>query len=138
MDHLHRSMQNRKIAGIAAGMAEFFDVDVALMRLVWVLSFFAGGLGLLAYIAAWVIIPEDDSEGSRDITNNTQIGLDQDALNNRMAARRRNAGLIIIGLGLIFLIDNIIPWHYWNKGWPLLLVVMGLYIVFRDRGGQRG
>jgi phage shock protein PspC (stress-responsive transcriptional regulator) len=50
----------KKIAGVCAGLAQYFDVDVTLVRLLVVLGiFFSCGLVLLAYIVAWIIMPRD-------------------------------------------------------------------------------
>jgi phage shock protein C len=56
---LMRPRQARKIAGVCAGFAEYFDLDVTLIRIVWVLCVVCGGVGALAYFAAWIIIPEE-------------------------------------------------------------------------------
>jgi len=57
---LVRPRTGRVIAGVAKGLAEYFDVDVSLVRLVWVLTVvFGAGLGVVAYIAAWIIVPEE-------------------------------------------------------------------------------
>lgn len=45
---------------MAAGIAEYFGIDVALVRVLWLLSIFLGGGGILAYIIAWIAIPEED------------------------------------------------------------------------------
>jgi len=55
---LYRSKKNRVIAGVCGGIGEYFNIDPTLVRLLWVLFIFAGGSGLLAYIIAWIIIPE--------------------------------------------------------------------------------
>ena len=55
---LYRSMENRKIAGVCGGLGEYFDIDPVLIRVVWILFMLAGGTGILAYILAWVIIPD--------------------------------------------------------------------------------
>jgi phage shock protein PspC (stress-responsive transcriptional regulator) len=55
---LYRSHDNRMIAGICAGIAEYFEIDPSLVRILWVLFSFAGGAGVLAYIAAYIIVPE--------------------------------------------------------------------------------
>lgn len=55
---LYRSVSNRKIAGVAAGIAEYFNLDPTLVRLIWLLAVFIVGGGLLAYLIAWIIIPE--------------------------------------------------------------------------------
>ena len=46
------------IAGVCAGIGEYFEIDPTLIRLLWVLFSFTGGAGVLAYIIAYVIIPE--------------------------------------------------------------------------------
>ncbi len=49
---------NRKIAGVCAAFAEYFDLDVTIVRVVWLLIALFGGGGILAYIIAWIVIPE--------------------------------------------------------------------------------
>ena len=55
---IYRSSSNRKIAGVCGGIAEYFDIDPTLVRLLWVIASWIGGSGLLAYIIACVIMPE--------------------------------------------------------------------------------
>ena len=60
MKRLYRSKKNRIIAGVCGGIGEYFDIDPVLIRLLWVLFAFAGmGFGIIVYIAAWIIIPEE-------------------------------------------------------------------------------
>ena len=54
---LYRSKKNRVIAGVCGGLGDYFDVDPTLIRLIWVLFMFTGA-GILAYIIAWIIMPE--------------------------------------------------------------------------------
>ena len=56
---LMRSRTNRKIAGVCAGFAEYFDLDVTVVRVVWLIVAFFGGGGILAYIIAWIVMPEE-------------------------------------------------------------------------------
>ena len=56
---LYKSNKDKKIDGVCAGIGEYFNIDPTLIRLAWVLLFFFGGSGLLAYIIAAVIIPRD-------------------------------------------------------------------------------
>jgi phage shock protein PspC (stress-responsive transcriptional regulator) len=59
MDKLYRSKKNRIIAGVCGGISEYFNVDPTLIRLLWLLISIMGGSGVLAYIIAWIIIPEE-------------------------------------------------------------------------------
>jgi phage shock protein C len=56
---LMRSRTNRKVAGVCAGFAEYFDLDVTMVRVVWLIVAFFGGGGLLAYLIAWIVMPEE-------------------------------------------------------------------------------
>lgn len=54
---LYRCRHDRRLAGVASGLAEFFDLDVSLVRILWVLSIFVGGMGILLYIVMAIIVP---------------------------------------------------------------------------------
>lgn len=56
---LLRPRSGRKIAGVCLGFAEYFDLDVTLVRIVWVLCSVFGLAGVVAYVAAWIIVPEE-------------------------------------------------------------------------------
>src|SRR5437763_7411493 len=56
------STRNKKIAGVCAGFANYFDVDVTLVRIIWlILVFVPPGIGLIGYLLAWLVMPKDDS-----------------------------------------------------------------------------
>jgi len=54
---LVRSSTDSKIAGVCGGLADYFDIDPMLIRLVWVLLFLCGGTGFFAYIVLWIVLP---------------------------------------------------------------------------------
>jgi phage shock protein C len=56
---LERPREGRKVAGVCLGVARHLDIDVTLMRILWVLTAFLGLGGVVAYIVAWVIMPEE-------------------------------------------------------------------------------
>ena len=62
---LARSTTNRTLGGVAAGIAHYFDVDVTLVRVLWVLAAVLGGTGFLAYIILWIALPEGQAAGQR-------------------------------------------------------------------------
>jgi phage shock protein C len=74
---LVRSRDGRMLAGVCAGVAGYFDIDVTLVRVIWaVLSIMTGGAGVLAYLAAWVIIPE---AGQKNSVAQDLVGKNRDA-----------------------------------------------------------
>lgn len=56
---LVRPRLGRKIAGVCAGMAEYLDLDVTLVRVVWLLVAIMTGVGFLGYLIAWIVMPEE-------------------------------------------------------------------------------
>jgi len=72
---LVRNRKDRLVAGVCAGAADYFGIDVTLIRvIVAVVSVLTGGAGILAYLAAWVIIPEEGekSPAAEHITSQNQ------------------------------------------------------------------
>ena len=59
MKKLHKSQTDKKICGVCGGFAEYFNIDPTLVRLLWVIITLAGGAGLLAYIIAAIVMPEN-------------------------------------------------------------------------------
>jgi phage shock protein PspC (stress-responsive transcriptional regulator) len=56
---LHRIIAEKKIAGVCAGFAEYFDMDVTLVRLIWLgLALIPPTPGLIIYIVAWIVLPK--------------------------------------------------------------------------------
>ena len=56
---LYRDPIDKKIGGVAAGVAKYFDIDTTLVRAVWAVSILVGGFGLLLYLVLWFILDED-------------------------------------------------------------------------------
>ncbi|MBW2975814.1 PspC domain-containing protein [Candidatus Woesearchaeota archaeon] len=56
---LFRSKKNRVIAGVCGGIGEYLGIDPTVIRLLWILFTLLGGAGILAYIIAWIIVPEE-------------------------------------------------------------------------------
>ena len=122
---LYRSNRERILGGVAGGMAEHFDLDPTLIRLIWVVAVIAGGFGLLAYIIAWIVIPEsperevraahiheEDEEGHRSSESGYWV-----------------MGLILIGLGVFLLLRNFVPWFRLGEFWPVLIILMGVLML---------
>jgi phage shock protein C len=139
---LYRSRENRMIAGIAGGLADYFSFDVALVRLFWIMAIFFGGGGILAYIIAWVVIPEENRDLHRNGTEETYQGeqspeepktviYETTAVHQDKEKKLTGVGVILIGLGLIFLLKDILPWHMVRFLWPAALIGLGLFLLVK-------
>ncbi|MCP4726551.1 MAG: PspC domain-containing protein, partial [bacterium] len=57
---VYRSRTNRMIAGVCSGIADYFNIDPTIVRILFAASFFVGGVGLIGYIVCWIVIPEGE------------------------------------------------------------------------------
>jgi phage shock protein PspC (stress-responsive transcriptional regulator) len=73
---LVRSRDGRMLAGVCAGVANYFSLDVTLVRVIWaVVSIITGGAGVLAYLVAWILMP---NEGQKSSIPENVAGREQD------------------------------------------------------------
>ena len=117
LTRLRRSRTDRHVGGVAAGVARHLDVDPILVRVAFVVAVFLGGAGLIAYGAAWILLPEDG-------TDDRPLGLDE-----------RNRGLALTGVGILALLAALGDWvdAFWFP-WPVAIVALGvLWFVNRNR-----
>jgi len=54
---LMRSRRDKKIGGVCAGLAEYFDLDPTIVRVIWFLAVFFAGTGFLVYVVLWIVLP---------------------------------------------------------------------------------
>lgn len=64
---LYRSEHNRQVAGVAGGLAEYFDVDVTLVRIAFAVTALLGGPGFMIYVVLWVVMPEESEVAYQDV-----------------------------------------------------------------------
>ena len=110
---LYRSHRDRMIAGVCGGVAEYFNIDPAIVRIIWVLSCFTGGIGIILYLAALVIVPlnPEQSEAKKKEPSRDSKALIGALLIVLGIIILAHIALIAVGLALIFFRgrDNEIP-----------------------------
>ncbi len=146
-ERLYRSKTDKVIGGVAGGLADYFNIDVVLARVVFVLLALFGGSGVLVYIIMWIIVPGQNGnlafvpnqnyEGTNTKVNEDEVNTGSNPDNNtRRNTRSSNtgliAGIVLIFLGMLFLADRLLPWHNITDFWPLLLVFIGVLIIKPD------
>ena len=152
---LYRSQNERRIAGVAGGLAEHFNIDPVIVRVIFVCLFFCALGGGLIYIILWIVLPDqpqytvnepqepiinkEENKSSETFNTNT-INMETPNYENKQPEKKRSsanltAGLILITLGILFLCERFIPNVNFGDLWPILLIVIGCTILFR--GGNR-
>ena len=124
---------DRKLGGVAGGVAEYLDTDPTIVRILWVVALLIGPLGgaaLIAYLVMWIIVP--DAEGEAPVTAPAATGSGPDAT--------LILGVIILALGLLMLLRTSWVWTSWlgwaGAGliWPAVLIGIGAYVIYSARG----
>ena len=132
---LFRSQKNKIIAGVCAGIAEYFDIDPIIVRILFVLTALFQGVGFLAYIIMWIVVPEGDTANtSGEAFEAADIHVHSDTKPSSMASMsaRNLFGAVVILFGLALLLNQIFPVHFfrWDYFWPLIVIVLGAAILF--------
>lgn len=120
---LVRPVKRRIVAGVASGLADYWNVSPVLTRLGFVLLVFAGGLGFLMYAAGWLLIPNDD--GTESIA--------EEAL-RKARSGESHAGIVLIGLAALIGVSSI-GGVDGGLAWAVALGVVG-YLLYRGDFGQ--
>jgi phage shock protein C len=118
---LRRSRRDKVLAGVCGGLARYLAIDPVVIRVLMVVLIFAG-VGVIAYIVAWIVIPEaveGEPEGPADPRS------------RHGAATALGAGLIALG-GLL-LLRGMVPWFHSEMFWPVLVVAGGVLLVVSAR-----
>lgn len=115
MKRLHRTHEDRKIAGVCAGLGEYFELDPVFFRLFFLFSILFGGLGLVAYVVLWVLMPLRPGEQPAARAGRRL----------QLSATERMIGGVCGGLGEFFELDPIL----FRAAFLVLAVVGGAGIV---------
>ena len=147
---LYRSRTDTVLGGVAAGLADYLNADPALVRIAWaILVVVTGGAALLAYIVAWIVVPEEPEAPAAEPVTDPVTGeviepapLPADAPTTTSSASGGRAG-VVVGIGLVligawFLVREYLPDFDWGLVWPLVLVGIGALIVVSSMRRREG
>lgn len=139
---IFRSRKDRVIAGVCGGVAEHFNVDPVWVRIGWVLCVFAKGLGLIAYVLCWILIPEKEeavaagggpgTAGAEGTTAGAEAGGDSGVAQRLTSSQPRVViGVILIALGCIFGVSAFVPFFHDTVFWAFVCIVLGVVLLAR-------
>lgn len=139
---LYRSQDNRIIGGVAGGLAEYFDIDPVIVRIIFVVAAFGWGFSIFAYILLWIIVPRNPNPIIIPLTDNPEK-MPQDfvpAQPERVSKDTRNgkyiAASLLILIGFLGLINNIFPDLEFKVIFPVILILAGVFILISFNGNS--
>ncbi|MDR2084809.1 MAG: PspC domain-containing protein [Bacteroidales bacterium] len=151
---LKRSNTNSVIAGVCGGLGEYFDIDPIIFRIIFVVLFFAGGGGGIIYLILWIFIPRDtvyyqpgpDKKEDKDSGPKYDKCADTDIPYEEVNSEKQNpqnkkdkndstagaliAGVVLILIGCMFMMQKFWDINIMRDWWPLILVVAGIIFLF--------
>jgi len=150
---LYRSRTDSMVSGVCGGLGQYLGIDPTIVRLFFVLLVLGNGVGVLIYLALWLIVPREGQAEEATMEETIRAGAGEIAERARAlgddlreAARSPNpqASLIVcaalIALGAVFLLQNLnLAWLRWldfDVLWPVLLIVAGLALLLRRVKGE--
>lgn len=119
---VRRSRQDRVIGGVCGGLGRYLQIDPVLLRIAAVALALSGGLGVLAYIVAWIVIPEETGTEPEPVVRT------QDRHGLTLVV-----GAALVGLGGLLLIQQFVPWFGATFFWPVVVVVIGVVVLISAR-----
>lgn len=140
--HLYRSTSNKVFGGVAGGLGEYFAVDPVIIRILFVILVFAGGASILIYPLLWIAIPaepikpfsfqQNADTSAGETANNPSFTTPPPVVTEE--SKKRNgpivAGSILVVVGLLFMIDKLLPNVNFGDLWPALLIIVGGVLIF--------
>ena len=114
---VRRSRGERVIAGVCGGIGRYLGVDPVLLRIAFIVLALANGLGVIAYVVAWVAIPEE--RPGQPLAA---------ALEPRRETGRLVLGGSLVVLGLVLLVDRLAP-NLDELFWPVAVVAVGVAVM---------
>ncbi|MEI6681417.1 MAG: PspC domain-containing protein [Bacteroidota bacterium] len=159
---LYRSQTDRKFAGVAGGLGEYFVMDPLLVRLAFVVLALAGGGGFLIYIVLWIVTPENPlrfqtltgqpsrenqppaaespaNDGETPPAGETYTTSAPTPVPQTRERKKGSliGGLVLITLGALFLADELIPQINFGDLWPVILIVIGIGLLINALTGRK-
>ena len=131
-NRLYRSTTDKVIGGVSGGLADYLNIDPVIVRIAFVLLAIFGGSGVLIYIILWIVIPEQKYLFGTDLGDGQKVEVDVENLTSAKNKKRNSsliAGIVLIAIGLLILMDRLIPLYNLWDFWPLLLVAAGVVLI---------
>lgn len=125
---LERNPNNKVVGGVCSGIADFFNLDVALVRIAFVIALLFASFGFWLYVILWIVLPCKDVIPVADESQS----VDETVARQETPSSKTTsifAGISIIFIGLIFLVNNFLPISWIWKLWPLILVAIGVVMI---------
>lgn len=128
---LYRSSRGKVIAGVCTGLGEYFEIDPVLIRALFIIALFSGGIGVTLYFVLWIIMPSEETVfSSHPPTEPSEFSETDERVFSEKHKGAVLTGLVLVGVGIFFLIREFFPMFSFKYVFPMALIAIGAVIVF--------
>jgi phage shock protein PspC (stress-responsive transcriptional regulator) len=131
-EKLYRSRKQKIIAGVAGGLSDYFNIDPVIIRILFVVFSILHGSGILIYIILWIAIPEEPFDVAYNINNQSEpnnTNTNDIPPTKNSCSPRFITGLILVFIGVVFLLNNLIPSFDFSDIFPYILILIGILLI---------
>lgn len=125
---LQRDTQNKVIGGVCSGLAHYFGIDVAIVRVLFAIALLCFSTGFWIYLILWIVMPAGDPKAQPSEEASYIVNPDGSVVKPQNKGSM-TAGLILIGVGALGLLHRFVPEISWQTAWPILLIVLGIILI---------
>ena len=125
-NRIYKSSRDKVLAGVCGGVAEYFNIDPVIVRLIWVIATLAGGTGLVVYIIAAIIMPQDGENNS----------MEREYDNYDSDKGKKILGIAFVLFGIFFISKNYLRWIDNEALIAVALIGVGVFLYMQNRGGK--
>lgn len=130
---LSRSRSQKVIGGVCGGLGNYFQIDPIIFRFAFIGLLLAGGSSIFIYILLMIIVPKEDIYAVQSGLSVVESDSNENDANTEGSGTRLIFGILLISTGVLFLLNNLIPYFRLEKLWPAVLVIMGLGLLFQKK-----
>jgi phage shock protein PspC (stress-responsive transcriptional regulator) len=132
-----------QVGGVSIGLADYFNLDITLVRVLFVILFFTPFPAVITYVILWAILPvryagsaSSTAETYGSTTDPQSTNTNISFMKNRNSQGSLVGGAILIILGIIFSFKTFLHinvFQYIGQMWPLFLIALGVWLVIREK-----
>lgn len=120
---------DKVISGVAGGVAEYFDIDKTIARIIWLVLLLFFDFGFIAYIACAIIMPSNPNGETESVNPEKREKMSEE--------KSRLLAISLICIGAVLMFKQYMPYNFmlsWKVAAPLVLVGAGVYLLKKDGG----
>lgn len=128
---LYRSRTDKVFGGVCGGLADYFNIDVVIVRIIFVASALVWGLSFILYLVLWIAVPLEPMK-FEVASESTSLGAEEEKTEKERVKSKKSReifAIVLIVLGIFITLDNLFVWFTGRLYFPMILILIGLLIL---------